>query len=143
MSEANTKKNNVFISQYVKDISFENYAAQTLKFTNTDLTYNIDLNIKRKTVNPTILEVTLLFLMEALSKSEKQYVLEVAFAATFPFDPEKSLEDKKKFAFIECPSVMFPYLRQIIFNISRDSGFPPTHLGHIDFLKIFSSKKYP
>ena len=143
LGEANNKENNVFISQYVKDISFENYAAQTLKFTNTDLTYNIDLNIKRKTVSPTILEVTLLFLMEALSRNKKQYVLEVAFAATFPFDPEKSLEEKKKFAFIECSSVMFPYLRQIVFNISRDSGFPPTNLGHIDFLKIFNNKKFP
>ena len=70
LGEANNKENNVFISQYVKDISFENYAAQTLKFTNTDLTYNIDLNIKRKTVSPTILEVTLLFLMEAYQRQK-------------------------------------------------------------------------
>ena len=52
----------VFLSQYVKDISFENYAAQSLNFTTEKLTHTIDLNIKRKQVASDVLEITLLFL---------------------------------------------------------------------------------
>ena len=130
----------VFLSQYVKDISFENYAAQSLNFTTEKLSHTIDLNIKRKQVASDVLEITLLFLLEANTGSEKVFVLEISYAATFSIKIQKGSKEQKKIAFIDCPNIMFPYLRQIVYNISRDSGYPPVNLDHIDFKKIFDMK---
>ena len=130
-----------FLSQYIKDISFENYAAQSLSFNAEKLKHSIDLNIKRKQITTDVLEVTLIFLLEANSSKGKAFILEISFAATFSLKIEKDSEEQKKVAFIDCPNIMFPYLRQIVYNISRDSGYPPINLDHIDFKQIFDMKK--
>ena len=141
MNKNKTAKPVTFLSQYIKDLSFENYAAQSLQLNNEKLDYNIDLNIKRKYVATEILEVTLLLLLEASFEKHKKFILELTYAATFSFDSQKNKEEQKRLAFIDCPTMMFPYLRQIVFNISRDSGYPPVNLDHINFKDIFYNMK--
>ena len=38
---------------------------------------------------------------------------------------------------IECPRMLFPFLRRIVSDITRDGGFPPLNLENIDFLKLY------
>ena len=135
-------KSVIFLSQYVKDISFENYAAQSLQFSMEKLDYAVDLNIKRKNLKPDIVEVTLILLLEASAKKKKKFVLEITYAGTFSLNSAKDLEERKRAIFIDCPTIMFPYLRQIVFTISRDSGYPPVNLEYIDFKDVFNVKGF-
>ena len=33
--------------------------------------------------------------------------------------------------------MLFPFLRRIVSDITRDGGFPPLNLENIDFLKLY------
>ena len=129
------------ISQYIKDLSFENYAAQKNQFQSKKLDLNIDLNIKKKVLKKDLIEVTLIIFLEAKETEEKKFVIELSYASTFFLNPALNTVDEKKFAFINCPHVMFPFVREIIYNISRDSGFLPINLEYIDFLTHFNLKE--
>ena len=129
------------ISQYIKDLSFENYAAQKSQFLPGKLDVNLNLNIKKKELKSDLLEITIIILLEAKKLNEKKYIIELTYASTFSIDKTISAVDKKKLSFVDCPNVMFPFIRQIIFNISRDSGFLPINLEYIDFKELFQSQK--
>ena len=127
------------ISQYVKDLSFENYAAQKNQFKPEKLDLNIDLNIKKKALKTDLLEITLVILLEAKGTNEKKFVIELSYASTFLLEPTLTSSEEKEFAFINCPNIMFPFVREIIYNISRNSGFLPINLEYIDFNSHFNS----
>jgi preprotein translocase subunit SecB len=128
------------ISQYIKDLSFENYAAQTGNFSQQKPKINIDIKIKRKVLTNSILEITLVLLLEANVKTTKVFLIELSYAGTFMFQNLPNLNKNKRVAFVDCPNIIFPFIRQAVFNITQSSGFPPLTLDYIDFADIFDSE---
>ena len=128
------------ISQYVKDLSFENYAAQRSEFPKEEPIVHIDIKIKRKVLKNGLLEVTLLLLLEAKNKTEKLFLIELSYAATFNVGSLKDPSEDKRVIFVDCPNIMFPFVRQILFTITLTSGFSPLTLDHIDFHELFDSQ---
>ena len=41
------------------------------------------------------------------------------------------------FLLIECPRMIFPYLRRIVCDITHDGGYPPLNLENIYFLALY------
>jgi len=41
------------------------------------------------------------------------------------------------FLLIECPRLLFPFLRRIVSDVTRDGGFPPLNLENIDFMQLY------
>ena len=41
---------------------------------------------------------------------------------------------------IECPRLLFPFVRQIVANATRDGGFPPLYIDPIDFVALYQQK---
>lgn len=39
-----------------------------------------------------------------------------------------------------CTTIMFPYMREVIADISRRAGFPPLHIPQIDFTRVFKKQ---
>tara|TARA_B100000902_G_scaffold342893_1_gene347242 strand:- start:60 stop:476 length:417 start_codon:yes stop_codon:yes gene_type:complete len=128
------------ISQYIKDLSFENYAAQKNEFEHGKFDLNMDLNIKKKDLKSDLLEITINILLEAKLLKEKKFLIELSYASTFKKNKQESTLDEKKFAFVDCPNIMFPFVRQIVFNISQNSGFLPINLEYINFQDLFDSQ---
>jgi len=46
-------------------------------------------------------------------------------------------EQLHPFLLIECPRMLFPFLRRIVSDVTRDGGFPPLNLETIDFLQLY------
>ena len=65
------------ITQYIKDLSFENYAAQKNEFETSKLDVNLDLNIKKQQLNNNLIEITILALLEAKKFEKKKFIIEV------------------------------------------------------------------
>ena len=42
--------------------------------------------------------------------------------------------------FINCPAIIFPYLRETLADLTRRSGFPPLHLQPVNFIKLYREK---
>lgn len=48
--------------------------------------------------------------------------------------PEEQLHP---FLLIECPRMLFPFVRRIVSDVTRDGGFPPLNLENIDFVQLY------
>ncbi|NQX74547.1 MAG: protein-export chaperone SecB [Epibacterium sp.] len=38
---------------------------------------------------------------------------------------------------IECPRILFPFIRRLVSDVTRDASFPPLNLESIDFVKLY------
>ena len=41
------------------------------------------------------------------------------------------------FLMIECPRMLFPYVRRIISDMTRDGGFPAFNMDPVDFVALY------
>jgi preprotein translocase subunit SecB len=41
---------------------------------------------------------------------------------------------------IECPRLLFPFVRQIVSDATRNGGFPPLYIDPIDFVALYQQK---
>lgn len=135
------EKNLQLISQYIKDLSFENYAAQNGVFSKEKPKINIDIKIQRKKLQNGFSEITLLILLEAKTNIEKIFLIELSYAATFSLKGLNNLSDEKYIFFVDCPNIIFPFARQILYNVTQNSGFPPLTLDYINFSNLFKKHK--
>ena len=67
------------------------------------------------------------------------FVLEVDYVGIFHIEnvPEEQLHP---FLLIECPRMIFPFLRRVVSDVTRDGGFPPLNLENIDFLSMYRAE---
>ena len=57
------------------------------------------------------------------------------------FHVEGVLENQMHpFLMIECPRMLFPFLRRIVSDITRDGGYPPVNLDNIDFVALYRNE---
>ena len=42
---------------------------------------------------------------------------------------------------IECPNLVFPYIRETISNLSAKAGFPPIIISAINFAQVYQQKQ--
>jgi preprotein translocase subunit SecB len=65
------------------------------------------------------------------------FTLNAAYSGTFKFDenfPEENLEYFQK---VNCPAIIFPYLRESVADIVRRSGLPSLHLPPFNFVAMY------
>jgi preprotein translocase subunit SecB len=39
--------------------------------------------------------------------------------------------------FVDCPAIIFPFVRRVLADVTRDGGFPPLMLDPIDFGRLY------
>lgn len=49
------------------------------------------------------------------------------------YDEDNEIEKLKN---INCPAMIFPYLREALADLTRRAGFPPLHLPSVNFVKL-------
>ncbi len=42
---------------------------------------------------------------------------------------------------INCPALLFPFLRRIVADLTREGGFPPLMLDPVDFAQLYFQKR--
>ncbi|MEM9010123.1 MAG: protein-export chaperone SecB [Pseudomonadota bacterium] len=125
------------LSQYIRDLSFENIAAQksiTQSEVKPDIRVQVNIDAARR--EDSRFEVMLKLNVEATAGSEKVFLLELDYAGLFHIE---NVQDAQlhPFLMIECPRMIFPYLRRVVGDITRDGGFPPLNIDNIDFLQLY------
>ncbi len=128
------------LSQYVRDLSFENPGApDSMRGTGTP---NIDMGIdvQARTVAPDTFEVVLNFSAKAeRGENEVVFIAELSYAGLFQM-ANVSDADREPFLLIECPRLIFPFARRILADITRDGGFPPLMLDPVDFASLYRAQ---
>jgi preprotein translocase subunit SecB len=129
------------VAQYIKDLSFENpNVRKLLEGPGEQPALRVEVNVNATKVSDKIFESAIEFKAQANSKAGVIYDLELAYAGLFEIQnlPEQALEP---FLLINCPSLLFPFLRRLVADLTREGGFPPLLLDPIDFAGLFMQKK--
>ena len=128
---------------YLKDLSFESPNTPEVFFLQ-DQEPKVEMNLKmtNKKVDDKHWEICLEISATITdSKSEKKLmIVEVEHAAAFLMEniPEEHIE---QVLHVDCPTILFPYTRQIISQVSVDGGFMPFLMEPINFPALYQSKK--
>mgnify|MGYP000556478475 FL=1 len=127
------------LAQYVRDLSFENILAQkgVDGELNPEIQVNVNIDAKKRTTDNQF-DVIVKLRVDSKSKNTNNvlFVLELDYGGVFQIEniPDDQLHP---YLLIECPRMLFPFLRRIVSDITRDGGFPPLNLENIDFLKLY------
>lgn len=126
--------------QYIKDLSFENPNVRRLLQSQGDNPQiNVDIGITTEKLGDNVYEAVINFRAKAENKIGVIYELEIAYGGVYQIEnmPEQSLEP---FLHINCPFLLFPFLRRMVADVTREGGFPPLLLDPIDFAKLFEQR---
>lgn len=120
------------ISQYVKDLSFENPNAPAVYQWQGQPRIDIQFNIGSTKVGDDVFEVVLKIDVKAIAADKAAFQVELAYAGLFGLRnvPEEQLQP---FLLAEAPRLLFPFARRVLADAVRDGGFPPLMLEPIDF----------
>jgi len=127
------------LAQYVRDLSFENILAQKGVDGELDpeIQVNVNIDAKKRTTDKQF-DVIIKLRVDSKSKNTNNilFVLELDYGGVFQIEnvPDDQLHP---YLLIECPRMLFPFLRRIVSDVTRDGGFPPLNLENIDFLKLY------
>lgn len=126
------------LSQYIKDLSFENPGATVQEQPNIEL--GIDVGAAPKAGNDGTFEVTLKMKARAGTKETALFLIEMDYAGLFQLSGF-SQADMEPILLIECPRILFPFARRIIADISAEGGFPPLRIDPVDFGQLYQTQK--
>ncbi len=128
------------LAQFVRDMSFENMVAQkglTSAEVQPDIQVSVSLDA-RKRAQEGQYDVVTKFKVTSKNKvnGETLFLMELDYAGVFLVEgvPEEQLHP---FLLIECPRLLFPFVRRIISDVTRDGGFPPLNIDTVDFLALY------
>jgi len=128
------------LAQYIRDLSFENAVAQK-GLTGADVQPEIQVGVSldaRKRAVDNQYEVLNKYKVTSTNKNDGAtlFLLELEYGGIFHVEgvPEDQLHP---FLLIECPRMLFPYIRRIISDVTRDGGFPPLNIDNVDFLALY------
>ncbi|CAN1487497.1 SecB Preprotein translocase subunit SecB [Paracoccaceae bacterium] len=128
------------LAQYVRDLSFENLVVQkglSGAEVQPDIQVAVSLDARKRTVANQY-EVITKFKVSSKNKvnGEVLFLLELEYGGTFHIDGVT--EDQiHPLLLIECPRLLFPFVRRIISDVTRDGGFPPLNVDAVDFLALY------
>jgi preprotein translocase subunit SecB len=127
---------------YLKDLSFENPNAPGV-FTarqNGDPNVEVNLQLNNKKIDDDHWEVSLQITAKVSAKEESKvlFIMEIEHAAVFMLKniPEEHLP---MLLGVDCPTLLFPFTRQIVSQVSIDGGFVPFLMEPVNFMALFQN----
>jgi preprotein translocase subunit SecB len=130
------------LAQYIRDLSFENVVMQ--KGTGSGATPEVQVQVNidaRKRAAENQYEVILKLKVTAKAKNSEDtlFLMELDYGGIFMVDgvPEEQMHP---YLLIECPRMLFPFVRRIVSDVSRDGGYPPLNLETIDFVALYRNE---
>ncbi|SES77551.1 protein-export chaperone SecB [Paracoccus homiensis] len=141
--EAQTQQQQVkmqILAQYIRDLSFENAVAQKgapSGDVQPEISVQVSLDARKRQADHQY-EVISKFRVTSKNKADDQtlFLAELDYGGVFHVEgvPEDQLHP---FLMIECPRMMFPFVRRIISDLTRDGGFPPFNMDPVDFVALY------
>lgn len=121
------------LNQYICDLSFENpRAPHSLRSDGEAPAVNVEVGVSTKNLERSTHEVRIDVKGVARSSAGTHYVIELSYAGLFDiqgFTPAQ----QHQVLFVNCPALLFPFIRQLFGELPRQGGFAPIWLDPIDW----------
>lgn len=126
------------VSQYIKDLSFENPAAP---LTNVASRPQVELNVdlKAKQADKELFEVEMKLQVSAKIEDKPAFLLELVYGGLF-FLHNIPEDVRSQILMIEAPHLLFPFVRRIVADVVQDGGLPSLMIEPIDFAALYRAK---
>ena len=129
----------VLVSQFIKDLSFDK-KEDFLFFEEDDFkgksNFNLNIDVEHQEHNEDRLLVTLRVNLVGSLGGKNIFNLELDYCGVFQI-PHVTQELMEKQVKVECPKILFPYVRRIISQIMVESGLPNVDIKNINFFEMF------
>lgn len=124
---------------YIKDISYETVGTPQIFSEQWAPQISQEMNISNTMLNEAeaCYEVVLTITMTVKINGKTAYLAEVNQAGIFNLLGGHTPEETNTAVAIFCPTVLFPYAREVVSDLSGRGGFPPLVLQHVNFLGMY------
>ena len=126
-------------SHYIRDLSFENVAAQDGSAATGQPEISVQVNLDAAAISETRVQVAMKVEAKAMAGDKPRFLVELDYVGVFDLVniPKEHVHPA---LFIECPRLLLPYARRVVSDITRDGGFPPLMLDNVDFGRLYQAR---
>jgi preprotein translocase subunit SecB len=133
--------NQRIVAQFIRDMSFENIMAQrgVGGDVQPEIAVQVNLDARKRGENQYEVVIKLKITSKNKEGGDNLFLLEIEYAGIFEITglPDEQMHP---YLLIECPRMLFPFLRRIVSDVTRDGGFPPLNLENIDFISLYRNE---
>jgi preprotein translocase subunit SecB len=124
---------------YIKDLSLENPGSPQSFLTQEQPQVEVGLRTRGEQIQPDVYECVLTVTLTAKVGDRTLFLVEASQAGIFTIRgvPADKLQP---IIAINCPTVLFPYIREALADCVTRAGFPPVHLAPINFDTLYQQQ---
>lgn len=129
------------LGQFIRDLSFESPNVGRIQVQQGEQpAIRIEVNVNAQKVGANVYESLIEMKANCGVKAGVLYDLEIVYGAMLQIEgiPEQALEP---FLLINSPALVFPFVRRLVADITREGGFPPLLLDPIDFGALYMQRR--
>ena len=124
---------------YVKDLSLENPGSPQSFTTQEQPKVEVGLRTRGEQIQPDVYESVLTVTLTAKVGDKTLFLIEASQAGIFTIRGVPP-EHMQQVIAINCPTVLFPYVRETLADAVARAGFPPVHLAPINFEALYQQQ---
>ena len=137
-STNNTEEKQFAIQKlFIKDISFESPNSPLVFTEKWEPTVDINLSSSANKAPQDLFEVAITVTVTVKNSDKTAYLVEATQVGIFGV---KNFPDQEMGPLLGsfCPSVLFPYLREVVSDVVTKGGFPPMLLNPVNFDALYA-----
>lgn len=125
---------------YIKDSSLEVPNAPKIFLKQGQPSIELNINFNTNSIDNGVFQTIITATVDAKVENEQMFLIELQQAAIFQIRniPEEQMEMVLN---IECPNMLFPYLRESVSDLTSRAGFAPVILAPINFAFLYQQRK--
>lgn len=134
----------VIHGQYIKDLSFESpHAPAILANIRQSPQLEIQLNVNARPLQPEnrLFEVLLKIRATAKHQDRVAFVVELEYGALVTLGSMIPEDRREAVLLIDVATMIFPFARRTVADVTREGGFPPVLINPVDFVGLYRQRK--
>lgn len=126
------------LNQYIRDLSFENLAMQKGVKAGATPQFKVQVALDARKLGENY-EVINKLTVTGTAEDQDIFIIEIDYAGQFKIENVAEAQ-LHPILMVECPRLLFPYLRRVVGDLTRDGGYPPLNLDSIDYLALYRNE---
>lgn len=125
---------------YIKDLSLEAPNSPKIFLEEWNPNTQMDLDTKTKKIDNETHEVVLRITVTVMIKEKTAFLVEVKQAGIFTLKGFSTDQEHLALGSF-CPTILYPYAREVITDVVIKAGYPPLYLSPVNFDALLAAKQ--